>query len=473
MPFLQLLVERAQALLGTQPLLLLFIAAAVLASFLAIALKRDDNPSLAWSIWHRLGRLVWATLVAGLLAGTAAVLASHLERVAADFRHDHGRVTETNLSAVRSIWGPEQQQGELSIALNWEEETIERLESEDPTKPTVTRKKTIRHAVAENPFVRARHVVTLRQSPRQKGPAMYAGYTTDNQFTWHLRNPADRELKATLRFPLPATSAMYDNLAVTLDGNSVREKLRVESGALVLERTVAAGAEFDYEVRFQSRGLSHWYFQVREAREIRDLELKLVLPDTPRKSLNYPEGCMTPTEIIDASDRKGATLVYRLDRALSNKGMGIEMPELIQPGTRTSAVLDQARKGWVLLFAAVLLGATLAGYAYAPLVTALTGIAMALGFGLLGDFSDTPLGFWGTTAILVLPLVAALAIGLQRLVTGNTGRWLAVQVVAFGFVYPWLAGLDDKRELLYLNLCAALFVVAAAWQLARRLRSSS
>ena len=47
---------------------------------------------------------------------------------------------------------------------------------------------------------------------------------------------------------------------------------------------------------------------------------------------------------------------------------------------------------------------------------------MALGFGLLGDFSDTPLGFWGTSIILVLPLVAVLAGGLQRLVAGKAGR---------------------------------------------------
>jgi hypothetical protein len=465
--FLQTLAERAQALLGTQPLLLVFVAAAVLAAFFAITLRADESPpSLAWAVWRRLCRLVWATTVALLLAATAAALASYLDRVAADFHHDHGRITEVNYNAVRSIWGPEQQQGELTVAFQWQEEILERLESEDPTKPTVTRKKLITHAVNENPFVQARHLVTLRPSARRKGPAVYPGYSTECRFAWRLRNPTDRELKAVLRFPLPAAGAMYDDLAATLNGASVREKLRVENQSLVLDRLVAAGEEFTYGVSFKSRGLSHWYFQVREPREIRDLELKLVLPETPRRSLNYPEGCMTPTEIADSPDRRGATLTYRLDRALSNKGMGLEMPALPQPGKLTGAVLDQARKGWVLMFAAVLLGATLAGWRHAPLMALLVGVAGALGFGLLGDLSTTPLGFWGATAFVLAPLWIGLAV-----VTWRASRWVAAQVLLAGLVYPWVAGLDSDRAPLYLNICAAVLVAVTAWQLARRLRA--
>jgi hypothetical protein len=465
LPFLQSLCDRVSSSLGAQPLFTLLLGAALAAVFLSAALRTDAAPSLPWAVWTRLGRFAWAATLVGLLLGAAMGLSSYLDRTAASFRHDHGRVTEANQDAVRTIWGPEQTQGDLNVALRWEEEQLERLESEDPTKPTVTRKRKATHIIDENPFVSARHAVTLRQSPRKKGPAVYPGYTTDCKFTWRLRNPASREVKAALRFPLPAAGAMYDDLAVTLNGASVRERLRVRANALELEQPLQPGEEFSCEVSFKSRGLSYWYFQVREPREIRDLELKLILPDTPGKSLNYPEGCMTPTEITDAG--RGSVLTYRLDRALSHKGMGIEIPKLTQPGELASAVLDEVRKGWVLLFAALLLGGTLAECKHTVLVALLVGAAVAFAFALLGDFCDTPLGFWGTGAVVVLPMFGLLAISIRRAAPGNL---LVFELVAFGLLYPLLAGLDDKRQLLYLNLSAVLFLAVTAWQLARRLR---
>ena len=469
LPFLQSLCDRASASLGAQPLFTLLLGAAMAAVFLQATLKTDAAPSLPWTIWTRLGRFVWATTLVALLIGAAMGLSNYLDRTAASFRHDHGRVTEANQDAVRTIWGPEQTQGELAVALRWEEEQLERLESEDPTKPTVTRKRNVTFTIDENPFVNARHAVTLRQSPRKKGPAVYPGYTTECRFTWRLRNPAARDVTATLRFPLPAASAMYDDLAVALNGASVRERLRIRANALELEQPLKAGEEINYEVSFKSRGLSFWYFQVREPREIRDLELKLALPDTARKNLNYPEGCMTPTEITDTSDRKGVTLVYRLDRALSNKGMGIEIPKLTQPGELAGAVLDEVRKGWVLLFAALLLGGTLAGYKHTALLTAFVTAAVAFAYALLGDFSDTPLGFWGTGAIIVLPIFILLLVAIRRALPGADGGALKLELLAFGLLYPVLAGLDDKRQLLYLNLSAILFLAVAARQIVRRL----
>ena len=466
---LQPLWARVNLALGSQPVFALALGAALLALLLTVAVRADAAPesALAWAIWRRLRQLTWAATLVALLAGVAAIWVNYLERTEVEYRHDHGRVTEANRSAVRTIWGPEQQQSELSVALHWSEEQIERLESEDPTKPTVTRKHLLSHSVDENPFLRARHVVTLRQSPRKKGPAIYAGYSTDCRFAWRLRNPAPREVTATLRFPLPAAAAMYDNLAVRLNGTNMLDRLRVRNTGLELEHPLPAGAECDLEISFQSRGIESWYFQVREAREIRDLELQLALPDLPRKSLNYPEGCMTPTEITDTADGKGVTLVYRLDRALSTKGMGIQLPAPLQPGELTGAVLGEMRKGWVLLFAAVLLGLTLGGQRHAALLATFVGSGAAVATGLLANLSDTPLGFWGALGVIVVPVLVGLAVTLRR---AGAGAGLMVEAAVCGLVYPILAGLDPERELLYLNLVTALFLVSAGGQFVRRMR---
>ena len=452
LPFLEALSERATQALGSQPLFALLLGAALVAVFLNTLLPSPETAtSLGWAIWRWLGRFVWAVTLVALLAGAAFGLSNYLDRTATSFRHDHGRVTETNLGAVRTIWGPEQQQGDLTVQLRWDEEQIERLESEDPTKPTVTRQRKLVHTVDENPFVRTRHAVTLRQSPRQKGPAVYPGYTTACQFRWRLRNPAARDVTATLRFPLPAASAMYDDLTVNLNGASVRDRLRIRNGALELEQPLAAGAEIDFEISFASRGLAHWYFQVGEQREIRDLELTLALPDLPRNSLNYPEGCMTPSATADTPDHKGVTVTYRLDRALTSKGMGIELPKLTQPGELAGAVLDEVRKGWVLVFAALLLGGTLAGYKQTALLAAFVGAGLAFAYGLAADLTDTPLGFWGSGAIVLLPALALLAIAVRRILPHGASGFVLAELCAFGLFLPILAGLDDNRQLLYLT----------------------
>ena len=280
----------------------------------------------------------------------------------------------------------------------------------------------------------------------------------------------NRAVNATLRFPLPSERAIFNDLEVKLNGNNVLEHVQVTGGQLVLKPDLAAGETFTVEVAFKSRGLDYWYFQVREAREIRDFQLLLHLPDLAKVDLNYPEGCMAPMEITPTADGKGCTLSYKLDHALSNKGMGVAMPTQRQPGATADAVLAQTEKAWVLLFAAMLLGLTLAqDAARAALGSVLIGSTAALGYAFIGDLSDTALGFWGADLIVLLPLLAALGWLLARSVGGTAGRMLAAELLVFGLAFPCAAGFDEVRETLYLNLAAYVLLAVTAWQLARRI----
>jgi len=96
--------------------------------------------------------LVWAM---GSFCGS--LMNTYLHHTIASFQRSHGRITEANYNAVQTIWGAEQNQGELQMQLFWEEEVTERIESEDLTKPTVTRHKTVRHDIKANPFISANH----------------------------------------------------------------------------------------------------------------------------------------------------------------------------------------------------------------------------------------------------------------------------------------------------------------------------
>jgi len=327
----------------------------------------------------------------------------------------------------------------------------------------------VRHFIRDNPFVLARHEVILRQSPRKKGSAVYGGYETACRFTWRLQNHSAREVKGHLIFPLPAATAMYDGLVARLNEQDILAQMQLTEGSLLLARDVKPGEVLDLDIAFKSRGMSLWYFQVREPREIRDFTLNLHLPDLAKRRLNYPEGCMSPTDIKAAADGRGSILTYRLDHAISNKGMGISLPKLPQPGATTTAVLNQAVRLWMLIFALLIVGFTLAGANHAVLLSICFGAGTAFAYGLLGDFSDFLFGFWGTALVVLLPLFLFLAWLVARVIPGIKGKLLALQLPLYGILCPSLAGLDADRQTLYLNLCALMFLAYTAWLLVAKL----
>jgi hypothetical protein len=472
------LLGRGSDLIDVQPVLALFLGGALIAVFIAAAFQSktascDTKSGLVWLLYRQFNQLLWAASLVAILLGSLSLLRAYLHHTLASYQHSHGRITEANYNAVQTIWGAEQNQGELQMQLFWEEEVTERIESEDLTKPTVTRRKTVRHDIRANPFISANHDITLKQNPRKKGSALYGGYETACRFQWQLQNPADRDLNCVLKFPLPAVGAMYDDLTAMLNGKDILSQMELREGALLLTRDIKASESLDLAIAFKSRGMSFWYLQVKEAREIRNFTLTLNLPDLPKSRLNYPEGCMTPTDIKPTADSQGSILTYRLDHAISNKGMGVALPALPQPGAETSAVLGEVERGWLLIFAMLVLGLTLAESKYAVLFSILFAAATACSFGLLADCSDLLFGFWPTAALVLLPMLVFLAWLLTKLAPRPFSNLLAFQLFLFGSAYPVLAGLDSDRQTLYFNLSALIFLAIAAWQLSRRLGGTS
>ena len=474
-PILLKLVDRASDLADVEPLIALFLGAALLAAFFVALLKPKSindpaaRPSLLWVLFEHLKRLVWALTIVALLVATISILRIYLRQTVTNFQRTHGRVTQANYNAVQTIWGAEQEQGELNVEIYTDEEVTERIESEDLTKPAVLRKKIVRHTVTANPFVAARHDIVLKQNPRKKGSAYYGGYETVCHFSWKLINPANAAQQCNLVFPLPASSSMYDELSATLNGQDVLPQMQIRNGTLVLNLDLQSNEAMDFKISFKSRGVSFWYFQVREAREIRDFLLTLTLPDLPQAKLNYPGGCMTPTEIASTADGAGCVLTFHLDHAISNQGMGIALPSLPQPGENTNAVLSETERAWLLSFAMVGLTLTIIQLRHAVLVSILFGSATALVYGLLAGFSDLLFGFVGTAILVLIPSLLALACLLARVTPGSTGKLLALQYLAVGILYPCAAGLDPNRQMLYLNVCAVVFLGFAAWLLTTRL----
>src|SRR3954471_12608522 len=437
LPF-ALFFRRASDLAGTEPVVALFLGTALVAVFIAAYGRRERGveQKFIWTIYDHFVRLTRAVLMVAIVAASVSVLRIYMRQSVAEFQRTHGRVTQANYNSVQTIWGPEQQQGELRVEIFTDEEVTERIESEDLTKPAVLRKKTVRRRATGNPFVSANHQVTLKQNSRKKGSALYGGYETDCRFAWRLHNPDATRRNCTLTFPLPSTTAMFADLSVMLNGADVLPQTQIREGALLIAREVEPNENMDVRIAFKSRGMAFWYFQVHEQREIRDFTLTLNLPDLPRERLNYPEGCMTPTKIDATADKAGSILTYRLDHALSNKGMGVALPELPQPGATTNAVLGETDRGWLLAVAMLILTLTLSGATHTVVLPLLYGATMAFGYGLVADLSDMLFGFWGTAGVILGPIFVLLIVIALRSFPAAVARRTAFQLVLFGLALP-------------------------------------
>ena len=474
--FLSKLALRGGDLAIAQPLLTLFLATALLAFFLSLIFNRTKDaapaPGLAGMCLGMVVRLILGAAAVLSLLFVLSLMRTYLHQNLAAFQHSHGRITEANYHAVETIWGSSQEQGDLGAELFYEEETVERMESEDLTKPAILRKKIVRHVIPTNPFLRGRHEVSLHQNTRRKGSALYGGYETVCQFSWQLKNPATRAVRANLKFPLPAAGAMYDDLTSSLNGRDVLPEIQLHDYTLLLSRDLQPGEVLDFTIGFRSRGMSVWFFQVREPREIRDFSLTLALPEIPAGRLNYPEGCMSPTRIQPSPDGQGSILTYRLEHAISSKGMGVELPSLPQPGAATNAVLAETETGWMLVFAMLLLGLSIAGIPHAAGISILFSLLSAFGYSFVADASDLLHGFWISVFLVLAPIYLFLAWALPKAIGSRFARWWAAQLLGFGLLYPCLAGLDPAHRSLYFNIAALLFTGFTAWQLAIKYRPS-
>src|SRR3954465_14720655 len=113
------LVGRAGDLIDVQPVIALFLGGALLAVFLTVTFKNrslpepDGKSSAFWLLYQQLSRFISATVLIGFLLAAMSLIRVYLHQTLAAFQHSHGRVTEANYNAVQSIWGAEQDQGEL------------------------------------------------------------------------------------------------------------------------------------------------------------------------------------------------------------------------------------------------------------------------------------------------------------------------------------------------------------------------
>ena len=281
--------------------------------------------------------------------------------------------------------------------------------------------------------------VGLDLESRRKGLLWYSTYKV--AFAGKYRFAAlrgDEPQEVTIRFPFPAAQALYDDLAVSVNGTPIAvssETAPAQGGA----NTVAAitgkavaipGKPLVIDVRYRSQGLDTWKYDFGGAAgsvaQVRDLELKMT---TNFDDIDFPENTLSPTSKQKVGG--GWKLLWDYESLVSGYAIAMAMPEKLQPGPLAGRISFFAPVSLFFFFFVMLLITTLRQIDLHPVnyfFLAAAFFAFHLLLAYLVDHIDIHLAFAISAAVSL-----ALVVSYLRLVVGM--RFAAVEAGLTQFLY--------------------------------------
>jgi hypothetical protein len=178
------------------------------------------------------------------------------------------------------------------------------------------------------PLERTRARVDLNLEQRRRGLLWYPTYEVGFEGDYEFHNP-DAEMRTLrVRFPLPAEDGLLDDFVFALNGQPQTPSEQAGK-EFVVARPTAAGEAVTLHVRYKSRGMRQWTyaFAPSGAAQVRQFELAM---GTNFPNVDFPPGTLSPNVL--ARRPGGADLAWHFDNLIAAQGIGVKMPERINPG---------------------------------------------------------------------------------------------------------------------------------------------
>jgi hypothetical protein len=261
-----------------------------------------------------------------ILGGTVQTRTSHLDKTAR--------------LAVGDLWGgPQVQHAPLAHLVETVEESVDRTTDGRTTTETVHRERLTPLALSSSDVD-----VDLRLDHRRKGLLWYPTYRVGYGSVYSVRNPLDREAVVRLSYAFPAGAQILDDFRFTLDNGTTESG--VENGEVVHVVTIPAGEEVRFEIAYRSQGVGTWRYAFGEhVQEVRDFRLAIT---TDFDAVDFPPGTLSPGRMERADG--GRHLEWSYSRLVADAGIGVEMPERLNPGPWVSRVTFFAPVSLFLFF---------------------------------------------------------------------------------------------------------------------------
>lgn len=200
------------------------------------------------------------------------------------------------------------------------------------------------------PLKSSRIDVTFHLEHRQKGLMWYATYEVDFRARYHLANSGGLALKHKMIFQFPEGKTVFDNFRLLVDGREVHD-LRPESGGVETLVHLAPGEQAAFDISYHSRGMDRWWYKFGNGvQQLKDFCLNMHTDFLP---IDFPAESISPGS---KTGRPGGwDLQWQYQNLLSGSGIGMEMPQKLNPGPWVTVVTATAPVSLFLFFFLVFL----------------------------------------------------------------------------------------------------------------------
>lgn len=261
--------------------------------------------------------------------------------------------------------------------------------------------------------------VGLKIDYRRKGLLWYSTYTVDFSGRYRVANttPAARDIWFEYHFP--ASQGVYDDLAVTVDGEKLRD-LDTRDGKVFVRLPLEPGQGKTVQVAYRSQGMDEWWYSFgQDVSQIRNFRLAA---STDFEKVDFPDNGISPTS--KSRSGKGWHLEWSYRDLVSGIQIGVGMPKKLNPGPFVGKVSFFAPVSLFLFLFLMFIITAIRGVRIHPMnyfFVCAAFFAFHLLMAYLVDHLDLHLSFAIASAVSVL-----LVVSYMRLVAGT--RFALVEV---------------------------------------------
>ncbi|MBK9926511.1 MAG: hypothetical protein IPP66_14645 [Anaerolineales bacterium] len=386
--------------------------------------------------------LIGAIMFVGLMWAFRIILNDNV----ASFYSTHGSLSDVSRSSAFTIWGRPHRQVELTVNHSIEVEEQQEQPRENPDDPPVYKTVLVRKDVPQNSIIGFAGDVDMKLSEREKGYALYSGYTLGVKLVYQVVNDSNVLTDADFTFPLSNGQTLFEDFIISMDDVDMSSKLRVANDLVSWRTQMKPGQKSEIIITYSSRGMDYFYYQIPVQREIKDFILTLTVDRLPISLVNYPDGVITPTEIKPTADRRGSILTWKLDRAITVAGMGVSLMPPEQPGAQVLRVLVVSPYALTLLGAMLALTMLIWGTTVRFLDLSLLSAVYSMQFLLMAAISDYFLGFWESLVVGALLTLFLSYLLFRKLPTREMRLSVYGLILFFTTIYPLSGLLTDVSQ---------------------------
>jgi hypothetical protein len=377
--------------------------------------------------------------IAGIFLGTSAawaILGTSLVARSGEFDSRLER-------EVHALWGTPQRQLAATGSIDRpgvETEVVERKDAAGQVTRSEIRKDVMRPVALSTDATRA--TVDIQLEHRQKGLLWYATYDVRFQATYRFRNPDGEPRTMHLRLPLPEGQVLFDDVTVRVDGQPAAGS---QSGAELRASTVAGpGASVSFEVGYRSRGVGSWTYALATegVAQVRDFELLLT---TNVSDVDFPTGSLSPSRRANVAG--GSSLTWTFANLVTGQGIGLRLPERLNPGPFAARVTFFAPVSLLFFLAVMVMVGITSGHSLHPMhywFLSAAFFAFHLLLAYLVDQVPVAAAFAIAAVVSVFLVVSYLRVvtGMRRaLLEAGAAQFVFLVLFSYAFFFEGLTGL--------------------------------